>query len=51
MVTLFHSFYSATYVNDENELEKEIELNLQELFPKSDINIKWLNKREIVKKK
>ncbi|MHB1197785.1 MAG: hypothetical protein ACYC0A_13200 [Lutibacter sp.] len=46
-----HSFYSATYVNDENELEKEIELNLQELFPKADINIKWLNKREIVKKK
>ena len=46
-----HSFYSATYIIDENELKKETELNLQKLFQKSDIKITWLNKREIVKKK
>lgn len=44
-----HSFSSATYVNDENVLENEIELNLQELYP--EVKIRWLNKREIVKKK
>lgn len=44
-----HSFYSATYVNDESVLENEIELNLQELYP--EVKIRWLNKREIVKKK
>lgn len=44
-----HSFYSATYVNDESVLKNEIELNLQELYP--EVKIRWLNKREIVKKK
>lgn len=44
-----HSFYSATYVNDENALENEIELHLKELYP--EVEIRWLNKREIVKKK
>ena len=44
-----HSFYSATYVNDENALENEIELHLKELY--QEVDIKWLNKREIVKKK
>lgn len=44
-----HSFYSATYVNNESALENEIELHLKELYP--EVEIKWLNKREIVKKK
>lgn len=44
-----HSFYSATYVNDENTFENEIELQLKELYP--EVEIRWLNKREIVKKK
>lgn len=44
-----HSFYSATYVNDESALENEIELKLKELYP--EVEIRWLNKREIVKKK
>ncbi len=42
------SFYSATYVNDEIALEKEIESNLQELYP--EVKIRWLDKREIVNK-
>lgn len=43
-----HSFYSTTYVNDEEAFEKDIESNLNELYP--DVKIKWLNKREIEKK-
>ncbi|MFK5890431.1 MAG: hypothetical protein QM486_06850 [Flavobacteriaceae bacterium] len=46
---IIHSFYSATYVNDENELEKEVELYLKNLYP--EVKIKWLSKREILKKK
>lgn len=44
-----YSFYSATYVNDENALENEIELHLKKLYP--EVKIRWLNKREIVIKK
>lgn len=44
-----NSFYSGTYVDDEEVFEKEIESILNELYP--DVKIKWLNKREIVKKK
>ncbi|WP_162296724.1 hypothetical protein [Confluentibacter citreus] len=44
-----YSFYSATYVIDENILKNEIELNLKELFP--EVQIRWLNKREILKNK
>ena len=44
-----YSFYSATYVEDEDALEKEIEFNLLELYPK--VKITWLHKREILKTK
>ncbi|QXP52615.1 hypothetical protein [Cellulophaga sp. HaHa_2_1] len=44
-----HSFYSATYVVDESALQKEIEATLKELYSK--VQIRWLDKREIVKKK
>lgn len=46
---IIYSFYSATYVNDENELEKEVELNLYKLYP--ELKIKWLSNREILKNK
>ena len=46
---IIYSFYSATYVNDENELEKEVELNLYKLYP--ELEIKWLSNREILKNK
>lgn len=41
------SFFNATYVNDESELEKEIESTLKEID--SEVKIKWQLKREIVK--
>ncbi|AIZ42367.1 hypothetical protein [Cellulophaga baltica] len=44
-----YSFYSATYVIDESALQKEIEATLKELHIK--VQIRWLDKREIVKKK
>lgn len=44
-----HSFYSATYVNDESALKNEIELHLKKLYP--EVKIRWLKKREIVKSK
>ncbi|MCE7995154.1 MAG: hypothetical protein HEP71_24455 [Roseivirga sp.] len=44
-----HSFYSAAYVDNEEEFEKEIQSALETEFP--EIEIKWLSKREIVKKK
>lgn len=43
-----YSFYNATYVNDESALEKEIISSLVKLY--EDLKIKWLDKREIVKK-
>ena len=44
-----YSFYSATYVHNEKELEKEIESALKLEYP--EIDIKWLSEREIVKNK
>lgn len=44
-----YSFYSAAYVGNEEELEKEIQSAMEIEFP--EIEIKWLSKREIVKKK
>jgi hypothetical protein len=41
------SFYNATYVDNETELEKEIEANLKLEYP--EIKIEWLTKREIAK--
>lgn len=46
---IIHSFYSATYVNDEKAFENEIKLHLKELYP--NVKIRWLNKREILKSK
>lgn len=45
---VIYSYYSATYVNDESALKNEIELHLKELYP--EVKIRWLNKREILKK-
>jgi hypothetical protein len=42
-----YSFYNATYVRNEIELEKEIDTTLKLEYP--EIEIKWLSKREIVK--
>ena len=44
---IVYSFYSATYVMNEDELHKEIYFSLIMLYP--DIEIKWLPKREIMK--
>jgi len=46
---VIHSFNSATYVADENELKKEIESALLVEYPA--IRIKWLSRREILKNK
>lgn len=42
-----YSFYSATYVNDENEFNKEVEFILRQMFP--HVKIHWLLRREIAK--
>lgn len=42
-----YSFYSATYVHNEEEFEQELETALKQEYP--DIEITWLTKREIVK--
>lgn len=44
---IVYSFYTATYVYNEVELEKEIETALKREYP--EIEIKWLSEREIVK--
>lgn len=44
-----YSFYSASYVENESLLEKEITQSLKSEFPK--IKVKWKNEREILKKK
>lgn len=41
-----YSFYSATYVENEEEFHKEIESALKSELP--EINIKWLDKREVM---
>lgn len=43
-----YSFYSATIVENEEELHREIEIKLKAVFPK--IEIKWNNGREIMRK-
>jgi hypothetical protein len=43
-----YSFYSATFVENEEELHSEIETKLKAVFPK--IEIKWNNGREIMRK-
>jgi hypothetical protein len=42
-----YSFYSATYVRNEQEFEQELEEALKQEYP--EIQITWLTKREIVK--
>ncbi|WP_407557924.1 hypothetical protein [Winogradskyella sp. 4-2091] len=42
-----HSFYSATFVENENEFEKEIISKLKEKYENIEIN--WNSKREISK--
>lgn len=42
-----YSFYSATYVENEEELQEEIESSLKQEYP--EIEITWLTKREIMK--
>lgn len=42
-----YSFYSATYVINEDEFQNEIESSLKLVYP--DIVITWLDKREILK--
>jgi len=43
-----YSFYSATFVENEEELQREIETELKAVFP--EIEIKWNNGREIMRK-
>ncbi len=43
-----YSFYSATYVQSEEELQKEIDSALKKLLS-SEIKIVWLSEREIIK--
>jgi hypothetical protein len=42
-----YSFYSATYVQNEEELQEEVFTTLKQKY--SSIEIKWLSKREIIK--
>ncbi len=44
---IVYSFYSATYVENEEELHTEIESSLINKYP--EIEITWLSKREIMK--
>jgi hypothetical protein len=45
--TVRYSFYSATFVENEEEFHIEIESALKLVYP--EIAIKWLSKREIMK--
>jgi len=44
---IVYSFYSATYVQNEEEFHEEVFITLEQKYP--EIEIKWLTKREIMK--